>query len=65
MLKTLASLATLIAAASLVNLANSTMTTVMPLRMLEDGASGTMVALFGAVFFLGFALGCFSQPPLI
>lgn len=65
MLKTLASLATLIAAASLVNLANSTMTTVMPLRMLEDGASGTMVALFGAVFFLGFAVGCFTQPPLI
>lgn len=65
MLKTLTSLATLLAAASLVNLANSSMTTVMPLRMLEDGASGTMVALFGAVFFLGFALGCFTQPPLI
>lgn len=65
MIKTLASLTTLIAAASLVNLANSTMTTVMPLRMLEDGASATMVALFGAVFFLGFAFGCFTQPPRI
>ncbi|PZQ50189.1 MAG: hypothetical protein DI556_08990 [Rhodovulum sulfidophilum] len=65
MLRTLASLTTLIAAASLVNLANATMTTIMPLRLLEDGASGTVVALFGAVFFLGFAIGCFSQPPLI
>lgn len=65
MLKVLFSLATLITAASLVNLVNSTMTTVMPLRMLEDGASTTMVALFGASYFLGFAVGCFSQPPVI
>ncbi len=65
MLKILSSLVSLIAAASLVNLANSTMTTIMPLRMLEDGASNTVVALFGASYFLGFALGCFSQPPVI
>ncbi len=65
MVQTLASLAALIFAASLVNLANSTLTTVMPLRMLEDDASGMAIALFGAAFFLGFALGCFTQPSLI
>ena len=65
MFKTLSSLATLIAAVSLVNLANSTMTTIMPLRMLEDDASTAAVAIFGAAYFMGFTLGCFSHPPVI
>src|SRR5690606_2606779 len=51
----LASLSALIAAISLVTIANATMTTIMPLRMLEDGASDAMVAIFGAAYFLGFA----------
>jgi MFS family permease len=50
---------------SLVTIANATMTTIMPLRMLQDGASETTVAIFGAAYFLGFALGCFSEPPRI
>lgn len=61
----LASLSALIAAISLVTIANATMTTIMPLRMLEDGASDAMVAIFGAAYFLGFAVGCFSEPPRI
>lgn len=65
MLKILTSLVALIAAVSLVTLANSTMTTVMPLRMLQDGASEARVAVFGAAYFLGFAVGCFSEPPRI
>ena len=65
MLKILASLAALIAAVSLVTLANATMTTVMPLRMLQDGAGSATVAIFGAAYFLGFAVGCFSEPPRI
>ncbi len=61
----LISLAALIAAASLVTIANATMTTIIPLRMLEDGGSDASVALFGAAYFLGFAVGCFSEPPRI
>ena len=65
MRSTLFSLSALIAAASLVTLANATMTTVMPLRLLEDGASDAMIALFGASYFAGFMAGCFSGPPKI
>ncbi len=65
MFKILVSLAALIAAVSLVTLANATMTTVMPLRLLQDGASDATVAIFGAAYFLGFAVGCFSEPPRI
>jgi MFS family permease len=65
MLQILISLSALIAAASLVTIANATMTTVMPLRMLQDGADETTVAIFGAAYFLGFAVGCFSEPPRI
>lgn len=62
---TLISLSALIAAASLVTLANATMTTIMPLRLLEDGASDAMIALFGASYFAGFMAGCFTEPPKI
>lgn len=65
MRRVLISLSALIVAASLVTLANATMTTVMPLRLLQDGASDVAVALFGAAFFAGFAVGCFSEPPRI
>jgi MFS family permease len=65
MLRILISLSALIAAASLVTIANATMTTVMPLRLLQDGADETTVAIFGAAYFLGFAVGCFSEPPRI
>lgn len=65
MWRVLISLFALITAASLVTLANATMTTVMPLRLLEDGASDALVALFGASFFAGFAVGCFSEPSRI
>lgn len=65
MWKILISLAALIAAASLVTLANATMATVMPLRMLMNGGDETSVAYFGASYFLGFAVGCFSEPPRI
>lgn len=61
----LISLAALIAAASLVTIANATMTTIIPLRMLQDGSTDAAVALFGASYFLGFAVGCFSEPPRI
>ncbi len=61
----LVSLAALIAAASMVTIANATMTTIIPLRMLEDGAREASVAIFGAAYFLGFAVGCFSEPPRI
>lgn len=57
MRRVLISLSALIVAASLVTLANATMTTVMPLRLLQDGASDVAVALFGAAFFAGFAVG--------
>jgi len=59
------SLSALIAAASLATLANATMTTIMPLRLLQDGASDQLVAAFGAAYFAGFAVGCFSEPPRI
>ena len=65
MLQVLTSLSALIAAVSLVTIANATMTTVMPLRLLQDGADETTVAIFGAAYFLGFAVGCFSEPPRI
>jgi MFS family permease len=65
MLRILISLSALIAAASLVTLANATMTTIMPLRLLQDGADEATVALFGAAYFAGFTVGCFSQPPRI
>ena len=65
MLQILVSLAALIAAVSLTTLANATMTTVMPLRMLQNGADQTTVAIFGAAYFLGFTVGCFSEPPRI
>jgi MFS family permease len=61
----LVSLSALIAAVSLVTVANATMTTIMPLRLLQDGASETTVAIFGAAYFLGFGVGCFSEPPRI
>ena len=62
MLQILISLSALIGAASLVTIANATMTTIMPLRLLQDGADETTVALFGAAYSLGFAVGCFSEP---
>lgn len=65
MARVMISLAALIAAISFVTIANATMTTIMPLQMLRDGADETMVALFGAAYFLGFTVGCFSEPPRI
>jgi MFS family permease len=65
MLQILVSLAALISAVSFITLANATMTTVMPLRMLQNGADETTVAIFGAAYFLGFTVGCFSEPPRI
>ena len=65
MLQILISLSALIGAASLVTIANATMTTIMPLRLLQNGADETTVALFGAAYSLGFAVGCFSEPPRI
>jgi MFS family permease len=64
-LKILASLSALILAVSLVVLANATMMTVLPLRMLQGGAGDTAVALLGAAYSLGFLVGCFSEPPRI
>jgi MFS family permease len=61
----LASLFALISAASLATLANATMTTIMPLRLIADGAGDETIALFGAAYFAGFAVGCFSEPPRI
>lgn len=65
MFRILASLSALILAISLVVLANSTMMTVLPLRMLGGGASDAAVAILAAAYSLGFFVGCFSEPPRI
>ena len=65
MFRILASLSALILAISLVVLANSTMMTVLPLRMLGGGASDAAVAILAAAYSLGFFVGCFSEPSRI
>lgn len=65
MIRILFSLFALLAAISLVTIANATMTTILPLRMLLNGASEGTVAVFGTAYFLGFTVGCFSEPSRI
>ncbi len=65
MIRILLSLFALLAAISLVTIANATMTTILPLRMLLNGAGEGTVAIFGTAYFLGFTVGCFSEPPRI
>ncbi len=65
MLRVLSSLLALLGAICFVTIANATMTTILPLRMLMNGAGEQTVALFGTAYFLGFTVGCFSEPPRI
>ncbi|MXU66235.1 MFS transporter [Oceanomicrobium pacificus] len=65
MVRIIASLSTLIAAAVLVQVANATMTTVLPLQLIAQGGDQSDAALLAAAYAIGFALGCFTEPPRI
>ncbi len=62
---TLGSVITILACAALLFAGNGLFQTLLPIRAGQEGYSTSLIALLGAAYFGGFAVGCFIGPGII